>query len=79
MVLGDVGGMVAGAVVIGALLSLAVTRLLPAILYGVAPNDRATLTWPAVMLVTVAIAIAAAVAPARRAARRQPVAALRED
>lgn len=48
-----------------------------AFLYGVTPNDPLTLIAAAIVLVVVA-GIAAA-APARRAARADPVAALRAD
>ncbi|MGH9719800.1 MAG: hypothetical protein ACRD8O_06275 [Bryobacteraceae bacterium] len=46
-------------------------------LYGVEPNDPATLAISAASLA--AVAIGAAMMPARRAARLDPVAALRED
>ena len=77
MVLGDAGVMVAAGAAIGALLSLAVTRLVSTFLYGVEPNDPATLALSALTLA--AVAIGAAMIPARRAARLDPVAALRED
>jgi len=77
MVLGDVARIVAAGVAIGAVLSLAVTRLVAKFLFGVEPNDPATLAISAFTLV--AVAIGAAMSPARRAARLDPVAALRED
>jgi predicted permease len=77
MVLGDVGRMVAAGLGLGAAASLAVTRLASAFLYGVAPNDPATLA--AAALTLAGVALAAALVPARRAARLDPVAALRED
>jgi ABC-type antimicrobial peptide transport system permease subunit len=77
MVPGDVGRMVGAGIVIGIGLSLAVTRLVAAFLYGVAPNDPATLSFSALTLV--AVGLGAAPLPARRAARLDPVAALREE
>lgn len=57
--------------------ALATTRLLRTLLYGVAPGDPATLIGAAVFLLSVAVL--ASVAPARRAARVDPVSALRAD
>ena len=54
-----------------------VTRLLSASLYGVTPADPATHV--EVALVLAAVALAASVLPAWRAARLDPVAALRQD
>jgi putative ABC transport system permease protein len=73
MVLADVGRLVA----LGVLMSLAVTRLVSTFLYGVTPHDPATLAFSALALV--GVAILAALLPARRAARLDPAAALRED
>jgi predicted permease len=64
-------------VVIGAVVFLGLGRMLRALLYGVAPNDPVTLA-----LSVTALSVATAVAcylPARRAARVDPVAALREE
>jgi predicted permease len=77
MVLGDVGRMVVAGVALGVLLSLAATRLVADFLYGVEPNDPATLVLSALTLA--AVAIGAAMIPARRAARLDPMASLRED
>ena len=75
MVLGDVGGLVGAGVVIGVLLSLAVTRLVSTFLYGVAAHDPATLALSAFTLA--AVAIGAALLPACRAASVDPMVALR--
>jgi predicted permease len=77
MVLGDVGPLVVAGIIGGVALSLVMTRTLASFLFGVAPNDAATLSWSALALV--AVAVVAAFAPARRAATLDPVAALRED
>jgi ABC-type antimicrobial peptide transport system permease subunit len=77
MVVGEAGMLVAAGIVGGTLLALASTRVLAAFLYGVTPTDPATLGISAIMLAT--IAMAAAAAPAWRAARLDPMTALRED
>jgi predicted permease len=68
---------VVAGVAFGIVLALAAGRLIASLLYGVAPSD------PVVMIVIstllIAIAIAAALSPAWRAARVDPVTALRAD
>jgi predicted permease len=64
-------------VITGILMALAASRLVASLLYGIAPSDPATLV--AVAIVLVAIAAAAAFVPAWRAAKADPVAALRAD
>ena len=61
----------------GLLGSLAMTRLISSLLFGVEPSDPATLI--AGVLVLVAVALAAVVFPAHRAATADPVAALRGE
>jgi ABC-type antimicrobial peptide transport system permease subunit len=61
----------------GLILALIFTRSLSTMLYGVTPNDPATLA--AVVALVVAVAGIAAVVPATRAAFVQPVRALHED
>jgi predicted permease len=77
MVLGDVGRMVVVGTVIGIALATVATRLVTSFIYDVKRNDPATLLASALLLAVVA-ALAAAI-PAWRAARLDPVAALRED
>jgi predicted permease len=77
MVMGEVGRIVAIGVVLGILLTLGVTRFVSAFLYGVTPQDPATMLWSAAVLATVAIV--AAMVPAWRAARLDPVSALRDE
>lgn len=60
----------------GLLLSLALTRLMRGILFGVGPNDL--VTFAAVSGALFVVALAASVVPALRATRIDPLAALRE-
>ncbi|HET6374141.1 MAG TPA: ABC transporter permease [Candidatus Polarisedimenticolia bacterium] len=62
-------------VAVGLLLSLALTRLLSGMLFGVTPTDLATLIFVSAMMT--GVAAAASWLPARRAARTDPMAALR--
>jgi len=64
-------------VAIGLIGSIAVTRLLSAMLYGVSPLDRAT--WAVTTVVLVTIALLATLIPAFRAARADPLLAIRSD
>jgi ABC-type antimicrobial peptide transport system permease subunit len=57
--------------------ALALSRVLTTFLYGITPQDTATHVAAVVLLV--GIALAAAVVPARRAARINPVEALRAE
>ena len=77
MVLGEVSRVVLAGVVVGLVLSFTVTRLVASFLYGVTPTDGATLS--ASVMVLAAVGLAAAALPAWRAARLDPVAALREE
>lgn len=77
LVMGEVGRIVAAGVVIGVALSLGATRLVVSFLYGVKPNDPTTLLGSIVVLA--AVGVAAAAVPAWRAARLDPVEALREE
>ena len=64
-------------VAIGLAGSAAVTRLLSAMLYGVSPLDRAT--WAATTITLVTVGVLAALIPALRATRADPLLAIRSD
>lgn len=67
----------AAGVAAGILLATGLTQLMSALLYGVSPVDP--LTFAAVSAAVAAIALLASYAPARRAARVDPVVALRAE
>lgn len=77
LVLGDAGRVVAAGVLVGAALSLAWTRFVASLLYGVAPRDVRTLV--SAVLLMVGTALIATMLPAWRAARTDPTEALREE
>lgn len=77
MVLGEVTAIVILGVTVGVAIALGTTRLVSSFLYGMRPNDPVTIGASVVILAVVGIAAAAL--PARRAARLDPVAALREE
>jgi ABC-type antimicrobial peptide transport system permease subunit len=61
----------------GAAGAIAAARLMRKMLFGIAPHDYALTVWSAVLLALVAAA--AAYIPARRAARLDPMQALRQE
>ena len=77
LVLGQAFPQVAGGVLLGLAGSLALSRLLTAWLFEVAPTDPST--FAAVTAVLVAVSLAAVWLPSRRAARVDPMVALRAD
>jgi putative ABC transport system permease protein len=77
MVLGETARVVIAGVVMGVGLTLVATRLVSSFLYGMSSDDPSTLVLSAVILMSVSFG--AALIPARRAARMNPVTALRED
>jgi len=62
---------------VGIVTALVATRLMRALLYGVSPTDPAT--FAVVTLVLLAVAVLASAVPAMRAARVDPIVALREE
>ena len=77
LVLGDVGRMIALGILIGWVGARATTRVLRSFLFGVAADDPGTIAYAVVLLAFSAL-IAGAI-PAGRAARVEPIEALRED
>jgi putative ABC transport system permease protein len=77
MVLGEVGRLVVVGIVLGVAVALASTRLLSAFLFGLTATDPTIVAVSAAVLATVALAAGAL--PAWRAARVDPMVALRED
>jgi predicted permease len=62
---------------VGVLATLGLTRFLSSIVYGVSPRDPVTLAGVCALLI--AVALAASLAPARRATRVDPLVALRDS
>ena len=77
MVLQEAGWIVAGGIVAGVGLSIAATRWVSSLLYGVTPTDAPTFALAGLALTIVALA--ASLVPAWRAARLDPMQALREE
>jgi ABC-type antimicrobial peptide transport system permease subunit len=77
MVLREASWLSALGVATGVSASFLLSRLAKSMLFGIAPNDPATL-WGAVFLL-LTVALAASWIPARRAANVQPIDALRRD
>jgi len=77
MILGQSARFALLGIVLGAAAALVVTPLMRTFLYGVAPADP--LTFAAVSLLLIAIALAACYVPARRAMKLNPTIALRYD
>ncbi|HEV2386753.1 MAG TPA: FtsX-like permease family protein [Candidatus Acidoferrales bacterium] len=77
MLTGESLKMILAGAVAGALGSFALTRLLRALFFGVSPADQ--MTFVVALALVVAAALAASYVRARRAARVDPLAALREQ
>ena len=77
LVLREALTLVGAGVVIGLLASFAATKTVSTLLFGLKPNDPLTIATATLLLL--AIAALSAYLPARRAARVDPMAALREE
>ncbi len=77
MVFTQIGGMVGAGVVLGLAGALVSTRLVSSFLYGVEPAEPGILMLAALLML--AVATVAGLLPARRAARVDPMIALREE
>ena len=77
MVLGQGAALAAAGVAIGLAAALALTRLLAGLLYGVGAADPPTFAAAALLLA--AVVLLASLLPAARAARLDPVVALKEQ
>jgi putative ABC transport system permease protein len=77
MVIGEVAVVVAAGLGLGALLALAATRLVASFLFGLTASDP--VTWIGSAGILLGVALLAGAAPAWRAARMNPMTALREE
>jgi putative ABC transport system permease protein len=77
LVVGRALGPVGVGVVIGLVLAIGATRVAQGLLYGTSPHDPAT--YAAVAVTLLSVGAVAAYAPSRRAARADPVSALRAE
>ena len=77
LVVRDVVILLAGGIAAGILVSLATTRLLASLLFGVQPRDPATMAAGGALMA--AISLAAGLLAARRAIKVDPMVALRQD
>jgi predicted permease len=77
MVLREASSLSAAAIALGVAASLLAARFVKSMLFGIAPSDPATLCGAAALLMIVAVG--ASCIPARRAARIQPMEALRRE
>jgi ABC-type antimicrobial peptide transport system permease subunit len=75
LVMGDIIVVLAGGLVAGVLISLAATRVLQQMLFGLGPRDATTMFLAAGVLTVVALL--AGYLPARRATKVNPIVALR--
>jgi putative ABC transport system permease protein len=77
LIVGNAAKLVGIGLVAGVVIALMATRLMRSILYGVEPGDPATVA--AICVVIGTVALVASWIPARRAARVDPLVAIRYD
>ncbi len=77
MILRESAAATVGGIAAGVPLALAATRLIASLLYGLEPRDP--FVFASVTLLLAAVALAAALLPARRATRIEPTTALRDE
>jgi putative ABC transport system permease protein len=77
LVIRDVLLLLLGGIAAGICMALAATRLLGSLLFGLRPHDSATVAMSAALLA--AVSLAAGYLAARRAAKLDPISALRHD
>ncbi|MFI5233812.1 MAG: ABC transporter permease, partial [Gemmatimonadales bacterium] len=77
MIAGEAAALIAAGIFFGGALALATTRLVRTLLFGLTPTDPATFAYSALALA--AVAMAAALIPAVRASREDPMSALRGE
>ena len=77
LVLREVAVMLIAGLIIGTVAALSASRFVTTFLFGVKPTDAATIAWSIATLATVAL-LAGGI-PAWRAAKLDPMTALRED
>jgi putative ABC transport system permease protein len=77
LILSGAGKLTLGGVFFGILAALMLTRLMASLLYGIGPSDPATFV--AVAFILICVAMLASYLPARRAAKIDPMVALRYE
>jgi putative ABC transport system permease protein len=77
MILGEGARLSLAGLALGVAIALAATRLLKSALFGVTPTDATT--YAAVVLLMLAVGLVACYLPARRAARVDPLTAIRAE
>jgi ABC-type antimicrobial peptide transport system permease subunit len=77
LILTEAGWLLAAGLTIGTILALSSGKAAETLLFGLKPTDPLTITMAVLLLA--AVALVASLVPALRAARTEPVAALREE
>jgi putative ABC transport system permease protein len=77
LVLGEGLRLIGAGLIVGLLATLAITRLMAGLLYGISPTDPITLA--AIPIIMAGVALVACFIPAHRATRVDPMVALRYE